>query len=83
MVAGTSCQRTWDTGGGEDPKSDTNKRSAPALGAGKWRRSGTWNLAILGTRRCTGFVRQIYLLLNIKLLKCCLSVESVQPIDIS
>jgi hypothetical protein len=57
--------------GGEDPKRETNKWSAPALEAGRWRRLGTWNLAVLGTGRCMGFVRQIYLLLNIKLLKCC------------
>ena len=64
-------KRTWDIGGGEDPKRETNKWSAPALDSGRWRRSGTWNLAVLGTGRCMGFVRQIYLLLNIKLLKCC------------
>ena len=34
-------------------------------------RAGTWNLAVLGTGRCMGFFRQIYLPLNIKLLKCC------------
>ena len=60
MVAGTPCQRELGTlGGGEDPKRETNKWGAPALEAGRWRRSGSWNLAVLGPRRCMGFVRQI------------------------
>ena len=69
--------------GGEDPKRETNKWSAPALEAGRWR-SDTLNLAVLGTRRCMGFVRQIYLLLNIKLgtavaqwLRCCATNRKV------
>ena len=43
--------------GGEDPKRETNKGSAPTLVAGGWRRSGSWNLAVLGTGRCMGVVR--------------------------
>jgi hypothetical protein len=66
-------KRTWDTGGGEDPKRETDKWSAPALEAGRRRRSGTWNLAVLGTGRCMGFVRQIYLLLNINALNAMLN----------
>ena len=57
MVAGTPRQRELGTLGGKNPKREKNKWNAAALGAGRWRRSGTWNLAVLGTRQCMGFVR--------------------------
>ena len=57
MVAGTPYQRELGHLGGEDLKREKNKCSAQVLGAGRWRGSGTWNLAVFGTRRCMGFVR--------------------------
>ena len=55
MVAGTSCLKELGTLGWQR---ETKQRSAPAGGGTeKESRSGTWILALLGTRRCVRFFR--------------------------
>jgi len=72
MVAGTPCQRELGTLGWRRSEEGEKQVECNSLwGREMEPRSGTWNLAVLGTRRCMGFVRYIYLLPNIKLLNCC------------
>ena len=71
MVAGTPCQREMGTLGWLRSEKRDKQVECTNLGDREIEpRSGTWNMAVLGTRRCMDFFA-LYLLLNIKVLKCC------------
>ena len=58
MVAGTPCQRELGTLGWRRSEKGEKQVECTSLGGREMeQRAGTRNLAVLGTRWCTGFVR--------------------------
>jgi len=58
MVAGTPCQRELGTFEWRRSEKGEKQVECASLGGREMEpRSGTGNLAVLGTRRCMGFVR--------------------------